>query len=456
MGREFDPLPGHKSLSAQVERLLHLAFSLLRNCLSLYIVCTANDQNLTTMVNLKTVLDIRRAKSDGTFNILFRLTNYKEVKYLSSGFSVHVGHWDPKNALVNKTHANANSLNTAILNQFFEIQKELVNLDVNYTFEILKRHLCSKPAELPKLVTFENFAERIILEMEKANRTGGAQVYKTAVNRLIDYCGNSNILFKEIDYSFLESFKSQLTEQGLAPNSVGNYLRSIRALYNKAIKAKIISREFYPFNDISIKTEKTAKRAIKADDLVKLYNYPKKPSSQEWHASNYFFLSFALRGISFTDLAYLKASNIKDGCIVYRRRKTKKLYNIKLHSVALSILNEYPNNGNGYLLPIFPKDMLEDGHQSKKITRQWIKTTNKYLNRIAESIGVIGNITTYVVRHSWATLAKKLGYANEMIAEGMGHEYGNKITNIYLDDFDSLLIDEMNDKIILSIISFPL
>jgi len=39
-----------------------------------------------------------------------------------------------------------------------------------------------------------------------------------------------------------------------------------------------------------------------------------------------------------------------------------------------------------------------------------------------------------------------------MIAEGLGHEYGNKITNIYLDTFDQVLIDQMNDKVIISII----
>ena len=34
---------------------------------------------------------------------------------------------------------------------------------------------------------------------------------------------------------------------------------------------------------------------------------------------------------------------------------------------------------------------------------------------------------------TWATKAKRLGYSNEMIAEALNHEYGNKITNIYLD-----------------------
>jgi integrase len=171
-----------------------------------------------------------------------------------------------------------------------------------------------------------------------------------------------------------------------------------------------------------------------------------------WDAANFFFLSFSLRGISFTDLAYLTKENIYKDCITYRRRKTKKLYTIKIHPVAGQIFNFYKGNETDYLIPVFPKGTIEDSEDSKKVTRQWIKTTNKYLNRIAAECQLENNITTYVTRHTYATVAKRLGYSNEMIAEALGHEYGNKITNIYLDDFDQSLIDEMNDKVITSVI----
>jgi integrase/recombinase XerD len=379
------------------------------------------------MVKLKTVLDTRRAKSDGTFNILFRITNHKEVKYLPLGVSVKESQWDEKTASLNKQHPNVNSINTLISKQFYEIQKALVTLEDSYSFEVLKKILNPITLEVVKHPTFKQFGETIIADMIKVKRTGGAQVYLTAVNRLIGFTNNLNTTFEDIDYILLDRFKNSLLEQGLAKNSIGNYFRSIRALYNKAIKAKIVSRDLYPFHGLSIKTEKTAKRAIKVDELQKLYMQPKCNYSQEWHASNYLFLSFALRGISFTDMAYLKESNIKNGCIVYRRRKTQKLYTIKLHPVATLILEHYKGSNNGYLLPILPKDTVEDSVDSKKITRQWIKTTNKYLNRIALNGGVVGNITTYVIRHTWATIAKRLDYPNEMIAEAMGHEYGNKM-----------------------------
>lgn len=57
-------------------------------------------------------------------------------------------------------------------------------------------------------------------------------------------------------------------------------------------------------------------------------------------------------------------------------------------------------------------------------------------------------ITTYVARHTWATLAKRMGYSNELIAEALGHEYGNRTTAIYLDDFEQEIIDDLNAKIV--------
>lgn len=41
-----------------------------------------------------------------------------------------------------------------------------------------------------------------------------------------------------------------------------------------------------------------------------------------------------------------------------------------------------------------------------------------------------------------------MGYSNEHIAEALGYEYGNKITNIYLDAFNLVVLDAMNDHVI--------
>jgi len=406
------------------------------------------------MVHLKIILDTRRKKSDGTYPIAFRIINVKKVHLIPTGVSVNEIFWDLSKLNLKNTHPNARTINIALSKKYYEIQKAILQIEEagSFCFEELKSKLSP---EKPKSIidkSFLNFANKVVDDFLQVKRTGNALIYRTAINRLIEFTGNSKIEFKDIDFTLLDRFQNELVKDGMRKNTIGNYFRSIRALYNKAIKAKLVTRDSYPFHDISIKTEKTAKRAIGVGEISQLYQYPKKPNSQEWHAANFFFLSFVLRGISFTDMAYLTKQNIYKGCLTYRRRKTKKLYTIKLHPVALRIFNFYKDNQSGYLLPVFPKGIIEDSVEAQKVTRQWIKVTNKYLNRIAMNCKIDNNITTYVTRHTWATTAKRLGYPNEMIAEAMGHEYGNKITNIYLEDFDQKLIDEMNDKVILSVI----
>jgi integrase/recombinase XerD len=266
------------------------------------------------------------------------------------------------------------------------------------------------------------------------------------------YVEKPTIRFTDITYNLLEGFKRHLLMAGMKQNTVSNYFRTLRAIYNKAIKAKVVDRSHYPFLDITIKTERTAKRAISIDVLRTVAHRELKPKSKHWHARNYFLLSFALTGASFTDLAYLTSDNIRKGRLVYKRRKTGKELSIKLHPFTEKLLTSYDGMNVKYLLPVLPSNVIEDSMNAKRAISQWIKTTNKWLGKIMEDCNIEDEVTTYVARHTWATTAKRLGHSIELIAEAMGHEHGNKITNIYLDSFDQSIIDDMNQKVIEAII----
>jgi integrase len=55
-------------------------------------------------------------------------------------------------------------------------------------------------------------------------------------------------------------------------------------------------------------------------------------------------------------------------------------------------------------------------------------------------------LTTYVSRHSWATIAKKQGIPTAIISDGLGHE-SESTTQVYLDSFDTEVLDNANDLI---------
>lgn len=399
------------------------------------------------MANLKVLLDTRRQKTDGNYNIIFRITHNRKVYTLNSGISTTELYWNEQRSELDKSHPNAKLLNIKLSKEYFKIQQLILELDDSFSMTDLRNKIEGKLIST-EFVTFKSFSDKLIIQMLEVKKTGNALVYQTAVNQLISFTAQPNLLFCDIDYSLLEQFIHYLNVKGLKQNSISNYLRTIRAIYNKAIKAKVVQNSFYPFNDLTIKSEKTGNRAVLKGDIIKFEQMTLVENSASWKAVNYFLLSFYLIGMSFTDLAYLKTDNIVNGRILFRRRKTHKNYSIKLFKQSESIIKQFDSLGNKYLLPVLNESIPEDSQQAKKVIKQWIKTTNKYLKRLGEQQGIIVPVTSYVARHTFATTAKKLGYSNEIIAEALGHEYGNKTTNIYLDSFDTDVVDEMHFKVI--------
>ena len=398
------------------------------------------------MANIKIVLDSRRAKADGSYNIIFRITQHNRIYTLNSGISVVEIFWNKQKLQVDKSHPNAKLLNLKLTKEYFKIQEFLLRLGDDFTIDKLRTLIDGKSLERND-ETFKSFSDKLILQLMQTNKIGNALVYQTATNRFIDFCGE-NIKFNQIDFNLIEQFTHRLSLDGLKQNSISNYLRTIRAIFNKAIKQKIVERSNYPFYEFTVKSESTLKRAISREDIVKLMNVEVEKNSPSEKALNYFLLSFYLIGMSFTDMAYLKRENIVNNRIVYRRKKTHKTYSVKLFPEVKKLLFSFRQETNGFLLPILTDNIPENSLKSKRMIQQWIKMTNKNLKRLAIKSDVNVTVTTYVARHTFATTAKKLGYSNELIAEALGHQFGNKTTNIYLDFFDKEVIDEMHQNVI--------
>ena len=411
-----------------------------------------SSHNLNLMVYYKVILDDRRQKEDEVYPIVVRITHNRKNTSMTTGIRVSKSLWDANLNLVSVKHPNFQLLNKSITDAFLKVQKVVLQLENedSFSFENLKERLENdgRPKAVVKISYFNDFAQQLIEATYAANKAGTAMAYQVAAKRMMAFANNPKLKFTDINYTFLEAFRQQLVKDGLKPNAISTYFRSCRAIYNKAIKAKLVDRSYYAFIDVTVKTERTAKRAITWIELKKIFHHQLKPGTQKFHNRNYFILSFTLRGISFSDLAYLTTSNIIKGRLIYQRKKTGQVLNIKLLPLAEQILNYYKGHNSRFLLPILPVTIVEGTIEARKLIMDRVKTANKYLNQVATDCGVDTHITTYVIRHTWATCAKRLGYSNELIAESLGHEYGNKVTNIYLDNFEQDVIDECNYKVV--------
>lgn len=397
------------------------------------------------MVQLRIVLDKRTSKADGTSTIYYRVTENRKVFYLSTGYSLEVKHWDENKNIVKKSFPNAQTINTSITKRYFDIQKAIIELEDEglFSMDSLKERMIPRPSQ----VTFKQFADQTIAELHSKNRVGNAIVYQTGVNSVFKFRPSKTLRFTDVSSGFVESYTNYLVEKGCKINTVGNYLRTLRAIYNKAIKAKVVHRKYYPFSEIPIRTEKTAKRAF-TKEVIKAIERLELPCKRMADARAYYMLSFYLIGMNFTDMAYLTSDNIVERRVEYRRRKTGTEYSIGILPIVQEKFDSYLVHQRKYLLPILPDSTKEGSLEAKKLIQQFIKTTNKYLKRISTDLELTKPCTTYTVRHSWATIAKRLGFSKELISEALGHKQGNQITEIYLDTFDEEVIDEMNKMVI--------
>ena len=255
-----------------------------------------------------------------------------------------------------------------------------------------------------------------------------------------------DILLGEIDSDTMMLYEAWLKGKGICPNSTSFYMRILRAVYNRAVE-KELTEQKYPFKHVYTGIDKTVKRAVPLKEIkhIKELDLTLKPHLE--YARDMFLFSFYTRGMAFIDMAYLKKSDLKNGILTYRRRKTGQQLTIKWEKCMEEIVSKYKNAYNTeYLLPIIVNPLVD----ARKQYRNAIYRVNTALKDIAKSVGLSIALTMYCTRHSWASIAKTKNIPISVISEGMGHD-SEETTRIYLASLDTSIVDKANSLIIKSL-----
>jgi len=401
-------------------------------------------------ISYKLFLDSRTPKGNNKFALKLRITFNRKHKVVPVNVELKKDEWNPVTQKVKSTHPNAKLITLKINQTINEIQEKALKFETAekvYSVDDLTESGSTNNSG----ITFLSFANVEIENLLKCGRVGNANAYRDAKNKLIKFTFKNGLKFENIDYKLLQKFTQSMLADGMKPNAIAVYMREIRAIYNKAIKEELVEQKYYPFTKYKIKTEKTISRALTVEEMRKIAEMKIEPNTTMWHSRNYFLLSFCLIGINFSDLFKLTSKSIINDRIIFHRSKTHKIYSIKLNRISKDILANYyePNVNSYYLLPVlkFGDNLVKQ----KKDAKQGIKTANEYLQLIAKQLTLNHVITTYYARYSWANICKGLGYSKDLIAEALGHSYGNAVTGIYLDNYGNEVIDEANAKVIAAI-----
>ncbi len=290
-----------------------------------------------------------------------------------------------------------------------------------------------------------NFMEGIIAKLKQNGKIRTSETYAAALRSFRKFRKDEDIMLDCINSEVMEAYEAWHRSRGVAPNTVSFYTRILRAVYNRAIEDGIIENR-NPFRHVYTGIDKTVKRALPLQTIKKIKALDLSLHPTLDYARDMFMLSFMLRGMSFVDMAYLRKTDLSNGYIIYRRRKTGQQLTIKWTKDMQLVLDKYPENASGYLLPI----VRNPGTNERYTYRNASYNINRSLKAVAKMAGVTIPLTLYVARHSWASAAKSKGIPLGIISEGMGHD-SETTTQIYLTSLDTSAVDKANSLILSSI-----
>lgn len=402
---------------------------------------------LTTYV--KVICRRGRPLKDGNLPIVLCLTRAGKRKHVSLGMSVNEKFWDFERNCPKRNCPDRDVI-MAVMDRKMAAYRAQINEyrleDKDYTLDSLVMRVENPIVRR----SFKDYIDDRIVALEEEGRLGYRQCFVELRSSIMKWRGSLDFYFSDMDVQWLRSFELYLKRRGNCGNTLGIRFRTLRTLYNRAMADRVVKRDCYPFDEFRPGRfqERTMKRAIAKDDIKRIMSLDLKTITT-YHSPylelsrDLFLFSYVSCGMSFIDMAKLTYADISEGRISYRRQKTGKTISFRLQPLAISIIDRYRRPGDAksdYVFPILDRKLHKTEVQKRDRLHRSLRATNRALHRIGDRLGLQSGLTTYVARHSYATVLKRSGVPTSIISESLGHS-SERITQIYLDSFENSQID---------------
>ena len=387
------------------------------------------------------------ADHEGT--IYYQIIHERKPRQLLTDYHVFSHEWDENRSMV--TSSQKSERKSFILSirerirwdteRLTKIIRQLDNNGLSYTADDVIDEFNRYANEY----SLFNFMENIIIKLKQNGKTRTSETYTVTLNSFKKFRQGEDLMLDCLSSEVMEAYEAWHQQRGVSPNTISFYTRILRAVYNRAVEDEIIENR-NPFRHVYTGVDKTVKRALPIAIIKKIKVLDLELIPALDFARDMFMMSFMLRGMSFIDMAYLKKTDLKNGYITYRRRKTGRQLTIEWTMEMQMLLDKYPENDSDYLLPI----IRNVGTNERYTYRNVGYNINHNLKTIAKKVGITIPLTLYVARHSWASAAKAKGIPLSVISEGMGHD-SEATTQIYLASLDTSVVDKANSLILKSL-----
>lgn len=377
--------------------------------------------------------------------LFFQIIHNRIIRRINAGYYIYPEEWDYKNEMIiipDNVHSRYEHLNSIIYNIKCRMKHYYYILDLyknrEYTIEEIIKAFQGETADGKGV--FE-YLRNQVHRLKQLGRQRCSETMESTLRSFMKFRGGIDLSLSNLSANIFEQYEAYLKGKGVTRNTSSFYMRNFRTAYKLAVEEGL-TNDNQPFRKVYTGIDKTLKRAITIDDIRRIKSLDLNSRPPLDYAKDMLLFSFYMRGMSFVDMAYLRKKDLVNGYISYRRKKTGQHLTIEITNEAQCIISKYINTTQ-YLLPIIT---TEDIDARKQYITQLIRV-NRHLKVIGKMVNLPIPLSTYVVRHAWATIARDKGINISIISEGLGHN-NEMTTRIYLDSIRASKVDEANRSIL--------
>ena len=256
--------------------------------------------------------------------------------------------------------------------------------------------------------------------------------------------GTRELLLNEVNSSLIERWERWLRQRNVSLNTISCYMRSMRAIYNKVEKTSSMIPHNNPFIHAYTGYARTRKRSIGLDDIRALRTANLRQGSPQAYARDIFLFSIYALGMPFIDIAFLRKSQVCNGFICYQRHKTHQPIHIRIEPCMQEIIDRYQTHISDYVFPFITETNPKSAYKQYKTH---LRSYNRHLQQLAQKVGLQGQLSSYTVRHTWASIAYQRGIELPVISKALGHT-NPQTTQIYIRELANDCIAKVNKQLL--------
>ncbi len=374
--------------------------------------------------------------------IYYQITHNRKTQQITTKLRVHPADWDADEEQLVATAPNRSMIQNRIDSDVALLRRVIADLDssgMDYSVEDIISRYKSPQGHILVL----DYMRTQVEQLRATNRLGTAKNYEKTMCSFREFLGDVRLPLSALTEQVITDYNAFLVQRGLVRNSVSFYMRVLRAIYNKAVRQKLIEQQ-HPFTEVYTGIDRTRKRAVSESIIAQLHRLELEAGTSLALCRDMFIFSYCTRGMAFVDIAYLRKSNLQNGMICYARRKTGQLLSVRIEPCIQRIIDRYAGTDSPYVFPILSSLDAAEAYEQYYVA---LSTHNRLLGKLSEMLGCGCKLTSYTSRHSWATAARNHNVPISVISQGMGHT-SEQTTQIYLTMLENSVIDDANRGII--------